>query len=75
MTHAYTGLYGDPISESNRMIVRRAKQMVNARQERTPLAVTDLDAASSNVWEKRPLGAQAYARMAPDPWTARGLPS
>ena len=50
IAHLYVGLYGDPNSEANKRIIRRADRMINARKGRIPLAVSYYDAASANVW-------------------------
>jgi Domain of unknown function (DUF4917) len=52
MAHAYIGLYGDPNSDANKKIIRRADAMVNARRGRIALAVSYFDAASAKVWGK-----------------------
>lgn len=50
ISHLYVGLYGDPNSDSNKFIARRANQLSNGRRGRVPLAVTYYDAASARVW-------------------------
>lgn len=50
LSHLYIGLYGDPNSESNKFITRRANQLTNGRRAKNPLAVSYFDAASANVW-------------------------
>lgn len=50
VSHLYVGLYGDPNSESNKFIVRRANQLSSGRRGKTALAVTYFDASSANVW-------------------------
>jgi hypothetical protein len=50
VSHLYIGLYGDPNSEANRFIMRRANELTNGRRARNPLGVTYFDAASANVW-------------------------
>jgi Domain of unknown function (DUF4917) len=47
--HLYVGLYGDPNSDSNKFIIRRADQLSAGRRGKA-LAVTYYDAASANVW-------------------------
>ncbi|MEW4571330.1 DUF4917 family protein [Tautonia sp. JC769] len=46
----YVSLYGDPDSEGNLAIRRRAELIAGQRSERYPLEVTFYDAASANVW-------------------------
>jgi hypothetical protein len=46
----FVGLFGDPESESNATIARRANQLAITRPTRRPLAVKFYDAASANVW-------------------------
>ena len=48
----YVGLYGDPNSEGNKFIARRANQLSSSRSQKYPLAVSYYDAASAKVWEK-----------------------
>lgn len=50
--HVYIGLYGDPMSDANKRITRRANQMINARRGKIQLAVSYFDAVSANVWGK-----------------------
>ena len=52
VSHLYVGLYGDPNSDSNKFIVRRANQLSNGRRGKLPLAVTYYDAATAMVWGK-----------------------
>jgi Domain of unknown function (DUF4917) len=49
LAHLYIGLHGDPASESNVAITRRAEAMTRAYR-RKPLAVAYFDTASANVW-------------------------
>lgn len=49
LSHLYVGLHGDPNSEQNREILKRAQQMTAART-RSPLGVTYFDSATANVW-------------------------
>lgn len=46
----YVGLFGDPDSRDNRMIIQRAQAMAEERQDRYPLEVQFFDSASANVW-------------------------
>ena len=48
--HLYVGLYGDPNSDMNKFIARRANQIANGRRGKRALAVTFFDASSANVW-------------------------
>jgi hypothetical protein len=50
VSHAYIALHGDPNSEGNRNIMRRADAIVRGRPQRRPLSVTYFDAASARVW-------------------------
>lgn len=46
----YVSLYGDPDSDFNKTLIRRAFQMAAVRSERFPLDVVFFDAASAKVW-------------------------
>lgn len=50
ISRLYVGLYGDPNSEANRYIARRANQLTNGRGVRNPLSVSYFDTSSANVW-------------------------
>ncbi len=50
VSHLYVGLYGDPSSDSNKFITRRANELTNGRRVRNPLGVSYFDAASAKVW-------------------------
>lgn len=50
ISQLYVGLYGDPKSEANRYIARRANQLTNGRRARNPLSVSYFDTSSANVW-------------------------
>ncbi|MBS0172180.1 MAG: DUF4917 family protein [Nitrospira sp.] len=52
VAHLYVGLYGDPNSENNKFIARRANQLSNGRRARNPLSVSYFDAATAKVWGK-----------------------
>lgn len=52
ISHLYVGLYGDPSTDANKFIVRRANQLMEGRRPRNPLTVTFYDAASARVWKK-----------------------
>ena len=46
----YVGIFGDPNSETNREIIRRAEALRAERHERFPLEVAFFDSATANVW-------------------------
>ncbi|MGQ3302554.1 DUF4917 family protein [Reyranella sp.] len=46
----YVGIYGDPDTEDNQRIMKRAQELAAMRHERWPLEVSFYDAASANVW-------------------------
>lgn len=48
--HLYVGLYGDPSSDSNKFIIRRANKLSTTRRGKTLLKVTYYDASTANVW-------------------------
>ena len=50
ITHLLVSLHGDPDSEGNQRIVRRAELMGDRGRRRLPLQVTFFDAASVRVW-------------------------
>ncbi|MBU0541033.1 MAG: DUF4917 family protein [Gammaproteobacteria bacterium] len=50
LSKLYVGLYGDPSSEANKFIIRRANQLSNGRRARNPLGVSYFDAATAKVW-------------------------
>lgn len=50
VTQLYVGLYGDPKSDPNRLIIRRANQLSDGRRGKVALNVTYYDAASAKVW-------------------------
>lgn len=52
ISHLYVGLYGDPSTDANKFIIRRANQLPDGRRPRNPLGVTFYDAASAQVWKK-----------------------
>ncbi len=52
VSHLYVGLYGDPNSESNKFIARRANHLSNGRRARNPLGVSYFDAVTAKVWGK-----------------------
>ena len=49
VTHLYIGLHGDPNSESNASITRRAARMIE-RRKKGNLSVAYFDSATANVW-------------------------
>lgn len=50
VAHLYVGLYGDPNSDANKFIMRRANELTNGRRARNPLGVSYFDAGSAKVW-------------------------
>lgn len=50
ISHLYVGLYGDPNSDTNRFIKRRAIELSEVRSARYPLTVSFYDTASARVW-------------------------
>lgn len=50
INHLYVGVYGDPNSEQNKFIIRRASQLSDGRRGKIRLDVTYFDAASAKVW-------------------------
>lgn len=50
ISQLYVGLYGDPHSDVNKVIIRRANQLSNGRRKKNPLTVSYFDAESANVW-------------------------
>jgi hypothetical protein len=50
VSHLYVALYGDPNSDSNKFIMRRARELTNGRRARNSLSVSYFDAASVKVW-------------------------
>lgn len=46
----YVGIYGDPNSEENLEIIKRAKNLALQRHEKWPLELSFYDAASARVW-------------------------
>lgn len=52
IAHVYIGLYGDPLSDANKHITRRADRMINTRRGKIGLSVSYFDAASAKVWGK-----------------------
>jgi len=52
LSKLYIGLYGDPASESNKHIIRRADQMANNRRQERPLAISYFDTSTAKVWGK-----------------------
>ncbi|MBL8510558.1 MAG: DUF4917 family protein [Betaproteobacteria bacterium] len=51
VSQLYVGIYGDPNSDSNKLIMRRADELINGRSIHKPLQVRYFDAASAKVWE------------------------
>jgi hypothetical protein len=52
VTKLYVGLYGDPNTEANKFIMRRADQLAEGRPVKNPLAVSYFDASTARVWGK-----------------------
>lgn len=50
VSHVYIGIYGDPNSDGNKFIMRRAQQLANRRRGRAALNITYFDAATAKVW-------------------------
>lgn len=50
LSRLYVGIYGDPNSDLNLYIMRRANQLANGRRARNPLGISYFDAASAKVW-------------------------
>jgi hypothetical protein len=50
LTHVFVGLHGDPSSEANKRIIRRAQGFSGARSSSRPLRVDFFDSASARVW-------------------------
>lgn len=48
--HLFIALYGDPNSDSNKFITRRAQELANGRAGKYGLAVTYFDAGSVKLW-------------------------
>ena len=46
----YVGLYGDPDSEANKLIVRRASRLVSNRRRNAPLNIAYFDSSTAKVW-------------------------
>ena len=46
----YVGIFGDPNSDTNREIIRRAEALAAERHDRWPLEIAFFDSASANVW-------------------------
>jgi hypothetical protein len=52
LSRLYIGLHGDPASDSNKLIIRRADQMANNRRRGAPLAISYFDTSTAKVWGK-----------------------
>jgi hypothetical protein len=59
--HLFIGLHGDPDSDSNKRIIRRAERMISNRRAEQPLAVSYYDSESADVWGHRKAAADAAA--------------
>ena len=52
LSHLYIGLHGDPSSDANKRIIRRADQMANNRRRGTSLNISYFDSSTASVWGK-----------------------
>lgn len=50
ISHLYVSLYGEPGSDENKFVQRRASALAASRRRGKPLAVTFFDASSAAVW-------------------------
>ena len=50
LSQLYIGLHGDPASDANKRIIRRADQLANNRRRGTPLGITYFDTSTASVW-------------------------
>lgn len=50
LSKLYIGLHGDPSSDSNKRIMRRADQMANNRRRGAPLGISYFDTSTAKVW-------------------------
>lgn len=50
MSHIFVGLYGDPGSDANKAIIKRANAMRLVRSAKRPLQVDFYDSESAHVW-------------------------
>jgi hypothetical protein len=50
LSHVYIGIYGDPNSDSNKFIMRRAEQIASRRRGRSALGISYFNASSAKVW-------------------------
>ena len=50
LSQLYIGLHGDPASDSNKRIIRRADQMAINRRRGATLAISYFDSATARVW-------------------------
>jgi hypothetical protein len=46
----YVGIYGDPLDDWNKQIIKRASWLASLRHERTPLEIEFYQAESAQVW-------------------------
>jgi Domain of unknown function (DUF4917) len=49
-SHLYVGIYGDPRSDANRLVITVSQRLATGRRERNPLTVQFFDAVSAGVW-------------------------
>jgi hypothetical protein len=52
LSQLYIGLHGDPASDANKGIIRRADQMAHYRLGGRPLAISYFNSATASVWGK-----------------------
>ncbi len=52
LSQLYVGLHGDPASDSNKRIIRRAEQMATNRRRGSRLGISYFDTSTANVWGK-----------------------
>ena len=52
LAQIYIGLHGDPSSNSNKRIIRRADKMINNRRRGSTLGISYFDTATASVWGK-----------------------
>ena len=48
----YVSLFGDPQSDGNKKIIRKAEELATLRSWRAPLAVAFYDSASAEIWKQ-----------------------
>ena len=50
LRQVFIGIFGDPTSADNRILIARGSQLQEARPRKNPLSVSFFDSASANVW-------------------------